>query len=141
MAHARDGACNYGKSDSVDTSTVARPQLLPARGWGQMSDAESLGIETDARLASVPGADPAPRRPRHRCDAWLRICPEGLMTLPLAGLNAGFRLGLPLGVPWRLVAVSPGMMDTTFYNQAVPFAWRASSAISTFEYAWRTRND
>lgn len=42
-------------------------------------------------------------------------------------------LGLPIDVQWRLIAVSPDMMDTTFCNRAFPYAWRSSLAISVYE--------
>src|SRR4051794_26625823 len=42
-------------------------------------------------------------------------------------------LGLPIDVQWRLIPVSPDMMDTTFCNKAFPYAWRSSLAISVYE--------
>ncbi|MFE9690624.1 hypothetical protein [Micromonospora sp. NPDC005806] len=42
-------------------------------------------------------------------------------------------MALPLDIPWKLVAVSPDMMDTTFGNKAYPFAFRSSLAISAYE--------
>ncbi|MFG3604430.1 hypothetical protein [Micromonospora chersina] len=44
-------------------------------------------------------------------------------------------LDLPIDIPWKLIAVSPDMMDTTFGNKAFPFAFRSSLAISAFEPA------
>jgi hypothetical protein len=46
---------------------------------------------------------------------------------------AQFSLNLPIDVPWRLIATSPDMMDTSFCNKHFPFAWRSSLAISAFE--------
>lgn len=42
-------------------------------------------------------------------------------------------LDLPIDIPWKLIAVSPDMMDTTFGNKAFPFAFRSSVALSAFE--------
>ena len=42
-------------------------------------------------------------------------------------------LGLPVDIPWKLLAVSPDMMDTKFGNKAFPFAFRSSLAISAYE--------
>jgi hypothetical protein len=47
--------------------------------------------------------------------------------MPMSGLN------LPYDVPWRLIAVSRDMMDPTFCNEAFPYVWRSSLAISVFE--------
>ncbi|MDP9373955.1 MAG: hypothetical protein M3Q65_16160 [Chloroflexota bacterium] len=44
-----------------------------------------------------------------------------------------FALNLPIDIPWKLIAVSPDMMDTTFCNKRFPFAWRSSLAISAYE--------
>jgi hypothetical protein len=44
-------------------------------------------------------------------------------------------LGLPLDIPWRLIAASPDMMDEKFCNKTFPFAWRSSLAISVFQPA------
>lgn len=43
------------------------------------------------------------------------------------------QLSLPTNIPWKLVAVSPDMMDTTYCNKRFPFSWRSSLAISTYE--------
>ena len=50
-----------------------------------MGSPEDLGIETDARQASVLGADTTPHRLRYLREAWPRIGPGCLMTPPLAG--------------------------------------------------------
>lgn len=42
-------------------------------------------------------------------------------------------LDLPIDIPWRLIGVSPDMMDTTFGGKAFPFAFRSSIAVSAFE--------
>jgi hypothetical protein len=42
-------------------------------------------------------------------------------------------LGLPLDIPWRLIAASPDMMDEKFCNKTFPFAWHSSLAISMFQ--------
>jgi hypothetical protein len=42
-------------------------------------------------------------------------------------------LDLPVNVPWKLIAASPDMMDTTFGNKRFPFAWRSSLAIYAYE--------
>lgn len=42
-------------------------------------------------------------------------------------------LNLPKDIPWKLIAVSPDMMDTTSRNREFPFAWRSSLAISAYE--------
>lgn len=42
-------------------------------------------------------------------------------------------LALPINIPWKLIAVSPDMMDKQFCNKLFPFAWRSSLAISAFE--------
>ena len=42
-------------------------------------------------------------------------------------------LNLPVNIPWKLIAVSPDMMDVTFCNKRFPFEWRSSLAISVFE--------
>jgi hypothetical protein len=44
-----------------------------------------------------------------------------------------FSLDLPVDVPWKIIAASPDMMDTTVCNKKFPFAWRSSLAISVFE--------
>lgn len=36
-------------------------------------------------------------------------------------------------IPWRLVAVSPDMIDTTYCNKKYPFVFRSSLAIFTYE--------
>ena len=40
---------------------------------------------------------------------------------------------LPIEPSWKLLAVSPDMMDTKFCNKKFPFRWRSSLAISAFE--------
>ena len=42
-------------------------------------------------------------------------------------------LNLPIHVPWKLIAVSPDMMDKRFCNKSFPYAWRSSLAISAYE--------
>src|ERR1700754_4896990 len=42
-------------------------------------------------------------------------------------------LTLPVDTSWKLLAVSPDMMDTHFCNKRYPFRWRSSLAISAFE--------
>ncbi len=42
-------------------------------------------------------------------------------------------LTLPEETTWKLLAVSPDMMDTQFCNKRFPFRWRSSLAISAFE--------
>lgn len=42
-------------------------------------------------------------------------------------------LELPQETTWKLLAVSPDMMDTQFCNKRFPFRWRSSLAISAFE--------
>lgn len=42
-------------------------------------------------------------------------------------------LSLPQETSWKLLAVSPDMMDTQFCNKKFPFRWRSSLAISAFE--------
>jgi hypothetical protein len=42
-------------------------------------------------------------------------------------------LSLPTNIPWKLIAVSPDMMDKRFCNQFFPYAWRSSLAISAYE--------
>lgn len=42
-------------------------------------------------------------------------------------------LELPQEISWKLLAVSPDMMDTQFCNKRFPFRWRSSLAISAFE--------
>jgi hypothetical protein len=46
---------------------------------------------------------------------------------------AQFSLNLPIDIPWKLIAVSPDMMDTRFCNKRFPFQWRSSLAIYAFE--------
>lgn len=46
---------------------------------------------------------------------------------------AGGLLNLPINIPWKLIGVSPDMMDTRFCNKHFPFAWRSSLAISAYE--------
>lgn len=41
-------------------------------------------------------------------------------------------LALPIDIPWRLVAVSPDMIDTNFGDKVFPFAFRSSLAISAY---------
>lgn len=43
-------------------------------------------------------------------------------------------LDLPQEITWKLLAVSPDMMDTRFCNKRFPFRWRSSLAISAFEH-------
>jgi hypothetical protein len=40
---------------------------------------------------------------------------------------------LPQETTWKLLAVSPDMVDTRFCNKAFPFRWRSSLALSAFE--------
>jgi hypothetical protein len=40
---------------------------------------------------------------------------------------------LPLDIPWKLIGVSPDMMDTQFCNKRFPFNWRSSLAIYAYE--------
>lgn len=42
-------------------------------------------------------------------------------------------LTLPQETSWKLLAVSPDMMDTFFCNKRFPFRWRSSLAVSAFE--------
>lgn len=42
-------------------------------------------------------------------------------------------LTLPQETTWKLLAVSPDMMDTQFCNKRFPFRWRSSLAVSAFE--------
>jgi hypothetical protein len=42
-------------------------------------------------------------------------------------------VGLPKETTWKLLAVSPDMMDTQFCNKRFPFHWRSSLALSAFE--------
>lgn len=42
-------------------------------------------------------------------------------------------LTLPQEPTWKLLAVSPDMMDTSFCNKRFPFRWRSSLAVSAFE--------
>ena len=42
-------------------------------------------------------------------------------------------LGLPIDVPWSLIAASPDMMDTTFCDDGFPPPWRSSLAIYAYE--------
>lgn len=46
---------------------------------------------------------------------------------------AELTLTLPQETTWKLLAVSPDMMDTQFCNKRFPFRWRSSLAISAFE--------
>ncbi len=43
------------------------------------------------------------------------------------------QLTLPQETSWKLLSVSPDMMDTRFGNKTFPFRWRSSLAISAFE--------
>ena len=38
-----------------------------------------------------------------------------------------------IGIPWKIIAASPDMMDVTYNNRRFPYAWRSSLAISIFE--------
>src|ERR1700730_466589 len=42
-------------------------------------------------------------------------------------------LGLPLDIPWKVIAVNPDMIDVLFCNKKFPPAWRSSVAISVYE--------
>lgn len=42
-------------------------------------------------------------------------------------------LNLPVNIPWKLVAVSPDMIDTRAFNKRFPYEWRSSLAISVYE--------
>jgi len=42
-------------------------------------------------------------------------------------------LTLPQETTWKLLTVSPDMMDTQFCNKSFPFRWRSSLAVSAFE--------
>jgi hypothetical protein len=46
---------------------------------------------------------------------------------------SGPLLSLPRDVPWKLLAVSPDMMDIEFCNRTFPYRWRSSLAVSAFE--------
>ena len=39
----------------------------------------------------------------------------------------------PVDIPWKLIATSPDMMDTTFGKKRFPYKWRSSLAISAYE--------
>jgi hypothetical protein len=50
--------------------------------------------------------------------------------------NVGnFSLNIPVNIPWKLIAVSPDMMDTQMCNKHFPPEWRSSIAISVYEPA------
>ncbi len=38
-----------------------------------------------------------------------------------------------LSIPWKVIAVSPDMMDVRYGNRTYPYIWRSSLAISVFE--------
>lgn len=40
---------------------------------------------------------------------------------------------IDIGIPWKVIAASPDMMDVTYNNRRFPYAWRSSLAISVFE--------
>lgn len=40
---------------------------------------------------------------------------------------------LILGIPWKVIAASPDMMDVRYNNRRFPYAWRSSLAVSVFE--------
>lgn len=42
-------------------------------------------------------------------------------------------LSLPVHIPWKLIAASPDMMDTSFCNKLFPGDWKSSIAISAYE--------
>jgi len=46
---------------------------------------------------------------------------------------AGINLSLPVDIPWKLLATTPGMMDTTIGSGAFPPKWRSSLAIFMYE--------
>jgi hypothetical protein len=46
---------------------------------------------------------------------------------------SGINLSLPVDIPWKLLATTRGMMDTTIGSGAFPPKWRSSLAIFTFE--------
>ena len=50
-----------------------------------MSSPEDPDAVAGTRPAVRPGVVPAPRGPRDRCDPWLRLEAEGVVTFPLAG--------------------------------------------------------
>jgi hypothetical protein len=68
-----------------------------------MSSPGDLDIETGTRPAFRPGTGAAPHSPRHRRDPWLRIGPEGVMTLPLAGQRGHGRMAFLRRQPVRIV--------------------------------------
>ena len=68
-----------------------------------MSSPGDLDLETGTRPAFRPGAGPAPHSPHHRRDPWLRIGPEGVMTLPLAGQRGHGRMAFLRRQPVRIV--------------------------------------
>jgi hypothetical protein len=40
---------------------------------------------------------------------------------------------IDIGIPWKVMAASPDMMDVIYNNQRFPYAWRSSLAISVYE--------
>jgi hypothetical protein len=60
------------------------------------------------RLASVPGADSAPRSPRYRRDSWLRTGAQGFLTFPLPGQSGHGRTAF---VRRRPVRIADGRME------------------------------
>lgn len=68
-----------------------------------MSSPGDLDLETGTRPAFRPGAGPAPHSPHHRRDPWLRIGPQGVMTLPLAGQRGHGRMAFLRRQPVRIV--------------------------------------
>ncbi len=42
-------------------------------------------------------------------------------------------LNLPINIPWKLIAVSPDMMDTQFCDKDFPLPWRSSLAIEELQ--------
>ncbi len=52
-----------------------------------------------------------------------------IRSRPMTSLTFNY----PVDIPWKLIATSPDMMDTTFGNKRFPYKWRSSLAISAYE--------
>lgn len=50
-------------------------------------------------------------------------------------ISTGRSKMIDIGIPWKVIAASPDMMDITYNNRRFPYAWRSSLAISVFEPA------
>jgi hypothetical protein len=70
---------------------------------GRMGSPGDFETESGTRPGFLPGAVPAPHSAQDARDPWLRVGPEGVRTLPLAGQPGYGRMAFLRSQPIRIV--------------------------------------